>query len=72
MIPYLSNNHHLIFVFGSGGAELFFKDALKKSTTISGLQRVYAVARIEVPGEVVKESGIRDALKVATLPNFKN
>ncbi len=31
MIPYLSNNHHLIFVPGSGGAELFFKDALKKA-----------------------------------------
>lgn len=72
IIPSLNSNHHLVFVPGSGGAELFFKEALNKGATISGLQRVHAIARVEKPGEIVKESGIKKSLKVATLPNSKN
>ena len=46
IIPLLSEGRHLVFVPGSGGAEFFFTDALSKGCTITGLQRVHAVARI--------------------------
>lgn len=72
MLPYLNSSHHLFFVPGSGGAELFFKDVLKKGTTISGLQRVHSVARIISFGELTKESGIRKELNVASIPNSYN
>ena len=72
MEPYLRHGHHLFFVPGSGGAELFFKKALDKGVTISGLQRVHSVARIIDFGKLTKESGIRKELKLASIPNSYN
>lgn len=72
LIPLLKKGQHLVFVPGSGGAELAFKGALKKGVTISGLQRVHAVARIIKTGELVRESGVRSSLKVASIPNSFN
>lgn len=69
LYPHLTNRHHLFFVPGSGGAELFFKDVLAKGVTISGLQRVHSVARIIDFGELTKESGLRKELYVASIPN---
>lgn len=70
--PYLNSKHHLFFVPGSGGAELFFKEAINKGATITGLQRVHSVARIIDQGVLVKESGIRKALRAASIPNSYN
>lgn len=72
LVPLLSCNQHLVFVPGSGGAEWFFKDALTKGCTITGLQRVHAVVRIFDFGKLVKQSGIRDSLKIASLPHTFN
>lgn len=70
--PLLTKKHHLLFVPGSGGAELFFKEAIAKGASISGLQRVHSVARIIEPGKLVKESGIRRQLNIASIPNSIN
>ena len=72
MLPHLRKGHHLIIVPGSGGGELAFKEVLSKGVTISGLQRVHSVARIEKFGELTRESGIRKLLKVATIPTSEN
>ena len=72
MMPLLSKEQHLIFVPGSGGAEFFFKGALTKGCTITGLQRVHAVARIIERGISVHEAGIRPRLKVASIPQSFN
>ncbi len=72
ILPFLNERHHLFFVPGSGGAELFFKDVLAKGVTISGLQRVHSVARIIDFGELTKETGLRKELYVASIPNSFN
>lgn len=72
IIPLLKKNQHLVFAPGSGGAELFFKDAIKKGATISGLQRVHSVGRYLERGVTVKESGIRKELYVASIPGSFN
>ena len=72
LIPLLKKGQHLVFVPGSGGAELAFKGALEKGVTITGLQRVHSVGRIIEFGKVVKESGVRSLLRVASIPNSFN
>ena len=72
LVPYLNKNHHLVFIPGSGGAELFFKNALEKGATITGLQRVHAIARIIEFGKLVKESGIKPKLRIASVPSSYN
>ena len=72
LLPLLSKKHHLFFVPGSGGADLWFKPAVDKGVTITGLQRVHSVARIVEPGALAKESGIRKGLKAASIPNSYN
>lgn len=72
LCPLLGKGKHLVFVPGSGGADLWFKDAVNRGATITGLQRVHSVARIITQGELVKESGIRDHLKIASIPNSYN
>lgn len=72
IIPLLKRGQHLLFVPGSGGAELFFKGAVEKGVTISGLQRVHSVARLIERGIAVRESGIRKELYVASIPNSFN
>lgn len=72
LLALLKSGQHLVFVPGSGGAELYFKDALKKGCTISGLQRVHSVARITEAGKEVCESGVRNMLKVASVPQAFN
>lgn len=68
LVPLLKKGQHLVFVPGSGGAELAFKEALSKGVTITGLQRVHSVARIIEFGKLVKESGIRGSLRIASIP----
>lgn len=68
LIPLLELGQHLVFVPGSGGAEIVFKDALAKGCTITGLQRVHSVARIIEKGKEVRESGVRDSINCASIP----
>ena len=68
LIPLLKEGQHLIFVPGSGAAELYFKDVLDKGATITGLQRVHSVARIMKMGELTKETGVRGSLRIASIP----
>lgn len=72
LIPLLKAGQHLLFVPGSGGAEIVFKDALSRGCTISGLQRVHSVARIMEKGKEVRESGIRSSLCLASIPGDFN
>ncbi len=72
LIPLLTTGQHLVFVPGSGGAEFWFKPALEKGCTITGLQRVHSVARIIDRGESVRESGIRPVLRIASIPQSFN
>lgn len=72
LIPLLHEGQHLVFIPGSGAAELYFKDALKKGVTITGLQRVHSVARIIKMGELTKETGVRGSLRVASIPAAYN
>lgn len=71
MLPYL-NNKHIMFVPGSGGAEFWFKNAIDKGCTITGLQRVHAVTRIVEKGKLATEKGIRETLKIASIPMAYN
>lgn len=68
LIPLLHKGQHIVAIPGSGAFELFFKEAIKKECTISGLQRVHAVSRIIEKGKSVRESGVRGLLKVASIP----
>lgn len=72
LVPLLKEGQHLIFIPGSGAAELYFKDALEKGVTITGLQRVHSVARIIKMGELTKETGVRGSLRIASIPNAYN
>lgn len=72
LIPLLKKGQHLVFIPGCGGAEFYFKDALKKGVTITGLQRVHSVARIIEMGVLTKESGKKKLLKVASIPSSFN
>ena len=72
IIPLLRKGQHILFAPGSGGAEIFFKGAIEKGVTISGLQRVHSVARLIERGVSVRESGIRKQLYVASIPQSFN
>lgn len=72
LVPLLKKGQHLVFVPGSGGAELFFREALNKGCTISGLQRVHCVARIKEKGVLVIEQGIRSSIAAASVPRCFN
>ena len=68
LIPLLHEGQHLVGIPGSGGFELYFRDALDKGVTITGLQRVHSVARIISKGEEVRESGVRKGIRCASIP----
>ncbi|HPY54050.1 MAG TPA: NAD/NADP octopine/nopaline dehydrogenase family protein [Bacilli bacterium] len=68
LVPLLKAGQHLVGIPGSGGFELFFKDALVKGVTITGLQRVHSVARIIERGREVRESGVRKNIRCASIP----
>lgn len=72
LIPLLREGQHLVGIPGSGGFELYFKAALDKGVTITGLQRVHSVARIIKKGEEVRESGVRKGIRCASIPSSFN
>ena len=72
LVPILTKGQHLVGIPGSGGFELFFKDAIAKGCTVTGLQRVHSVARIIEKGVEVRESGVRKSLRCASIPHSFN
>ena len=68
LIPLLHKGQHLVGIPGSGGFELYFREALNKGVTITGLQRVHSVARIITKGVEVRESGVRKGIRIASIP----
>lgn len=68
LIPLLHKGQHLVGIPGSGGFELYFREALDKGVTITGLQRVHSVARIITKGVEVRESGVRKGIRCASIP----
>ena len=54
---------------GTGGGECAFKECILKGAVVFGLQRVPSVARLEEYGKVVRATGYREELFVASLPN---
>ena len=68
LIPLLHQGQHIVGIPGSGGFELYFRGALDKGVTITGLQRVHSVARIIKKGEEVRESGVRTGIRCASIP----
>lgn len=69
VMPYLKCGSMVGIIPGNGGGELAFKDALAKGAIIFGMQRVPSVARLVKYGEVVRATGYRSKLYVASLPN---
>lgn len=67
--PFANQKMKVCLVPGTGGGECAFKGFLEKGATIFGLQRVPSVARLEEYGKIVRATGYRDELHVATLPN---
>ena len=72
IVPLLHEGQHLVGIPGSGGFELFFKEAVDKGCTVTGLQRVHSVARIMEKGVEVRESGVRKSIKCASIPHSFN
>ena len=54
---------------GTGGAEFFFAEHIKKGVYFFGLQRVPSVARLVEDGKSVRVSGKRDKLHLAAIPS---
>ncbi|MBR1748099.1 MAG: NAD/NADP octopine/nopaline dehydrogenase family protein [Clostridia bacterium] len=59
---------YLCVLPGTGGAEFFFRDCIKKGVVLCGLQRVPGVARLVEKGKRVRVSGLRDTLCLASIP----
>ena len=71
ILPYVDSNTIIMVLPGTGGAEFAFADCIKKGATLSGLQRVPTVARIEELGKRVRCEGLRSELHVAAIPHSK-
>lgn len=64
----LKEGTYLCVLPGTGGAEFFFSDCVKRGVILCGLQRVPGVARLVEYGKTVRVTGLRDRLHVATIP----
>lgn len=69
ILPYATEGMKIGIVPGTGGGECAFKECLEKGATVFGLQRVPSVARLVEYGKIVKATGYRDELFVASLPS---
>lgn len=68
-IRYARKDLYLIFFPGTGGCECIFNNWIKRGVRIFGLQRVPSVARLVEYGKIVKATGYRDKLFLASIPN---
>lgn len=59
----------IVCVFpGTGGVEFAFKNLIDKGITVVGLQRVPYIARVKEEGKIVKMSGKKEKLYLASIP----
>lgn len=68
MLPYAKENMYIGIIPGTGGGECAFHECLAKGAVVFGLQRVPSVARLVEYGRVVRATGYRDELFLASLP----
>lgn len=69
MLPYVNAEMNICVVPGTGGAEFSFHECIQSGATLSGLQRVPSIARLEKYGKRVRAEGLRDRLFLAAIPN---
>ena len=53
---------------GNGGSECAFRKCIERGNVFFGIERVPAIARLVQKGKIVKSTGYRDELHVASLP----
>ena len=71
MLPYIKPGIFICVLPGTGGAEFAFQACINAGAVLCGLQRVPAVARLEVYGKRVRAEGLRDSLHLAAIPAEK-
>lgn len=69
MFPFVRSGQKIGFVPGSGGAEFYFRNYIKKGCILFGLQRVHSIARIKERGKSVYALGRKDRLFACTIPD---
>jgi len=69
ILPYVHDGMKIGIVPGTGGGECAFADCIFAGAVLFGLQRVPSVARLAEYGRVVRATGYRKTLHVASLPN---
>ncbi len=68
ILPYVHTGMKIGIVPGTGGGECAFGDCISAGAVLFGLQRVPSVARLVEYGKVVRATGYRKTLHVASLP----
>lgn len=71
MLPFIQKDMCLCMLPGTGGAEFAFRQCIAAGATLSGLQRVPSVARLEKYGKRVRCEGLRPELFLAAIPGSK-
>ena len=56
---------------GNGGSECAFKKCIERGNVFFGIERVPAIARLVQKGKIVKSTGYRDELHIASFPKDK-
>lgn len=68
ILPYVHQSMKICLVPGTGGGEWSFRECVKRGAILFGLQRVPSVARLVEYGHIVKATGYREELFIASLP----
>ena len=71
MLPFIKADMNICVLPGTGGAEFAFRECIKAGASLSGIQRVPSVARLEQYGKRVRCEGLRDELFLASIPNYR-
>ncbi len=71
ILPYVHDKMEICVVPGTGGAEFAFRKCMQAGAVLSGLQRVPSVARLVQYGKSVRCEGLRNELKLGTIPFSK-
>lgn len=67
MEPYVTKGMVVCVVPGSGGAEYYFQECLKKGIILCGMQRVYALADLVVYGHEVRRNSKKKLLSLGVI-----
>lgn len=71
LLPLVKPGQVLFIIPGSGGAEFFFDEHIKKGCTLCGLQRVHSIARVREYGKSVYMLGRKDQVHLASIPRHQ-